>query len=380
MARRVGGSDLHELLMTQRRILTRRQVLIAGIGLGASALLAACGGDDDDSPTATTAPATQPAAEPTATTAAAEPTVTGAAAETPGGSAGSDRVSFPVTVEHDMGETVVPALPERIVATYDTEPLDVLVAVGLKPVFVNITGTYDVPISPWISEADLDGVETVDGVEVLDIERIVAARPDLILDVWADDETYPLLSGAAPTIVLKAAETTTWQMSQRRAGLATDTVQKSEDAIAETERVLDEQAERLASYSDRSVTIAYQWNEGINVHGGDIVIGTILTRMGVTVDAPDPADVTVLSLERWGDLADTDILLSLTFIADDMMQQESAPLFQTLPAVTEGRYMVLDSRIARAMYLESTLSVRWAAPLIADAIIEAAEGRGRELT
>lgn len=368
-----------EILRAQRRLLTRRGVLAGGVGLAATAFLAACGGGDDDDDTGTAVPtgttavaaatATVPAA--TATTAVASPT-TGAAA---------DAISYPFTMQDDLGEVTIPAEPQRILAMYDVEPLDVLAAVGVKPVWCGMTNTYDVALAPWISESDLDGADTPETLDFSepDAEQYATADPDLILATWLEDVTVAQLAGFAPTVVLKAAETTDWRQVQRYAGQAINRVQESEDAIAETERVLDEQAARLAPYADRSVTIAYQWNGGINVHGGNIVIGTILTRLGMTVAAPDPDEVTVLSLERWSELADADVLLSMVFVADDMLEQEADPLFRTLPAIAGGRYIVLDQPMARAMYLESALSVRWVASRLADALIEAAEGRGREV-
>lgn len=41
--------------------------------------------------------------------------------------------------------------------------------------------------------------------------------------------------------------------------------------------------------------------------------------------------------------------------------------------------MPLPLEIAEAGYLESTLSVRWVVPKLVEAVIEAAEGRGKRL-
>lgn len=385
------GSHLTTLLHRRR---TRRGVLGLGVGVVATALLAACGGDDDDdaaTPTATSAAAapstaTAAPAEPTATSASVAPTATTAAASpTTGSDAGAagdagDAVTYPLTITHAMGEATLPALPQRIVAVNDAEHIDTLLAIGLKPVLYGYSGSYGVERSPWVSAADLEGIEFYDNTARMpDIELIAAARPDLILDVWTDPTVYTQLAAVAPTLVMKADDLTPWQDLQRMVGLATDRVQASEDVIAETEALLDAQAERLLPYVDRPVMIGYQFFEEIIIHGKNTTVGALLTRLGMTVTAPDDDELTFVSLERWSDLAGADLLVSLSFFDEDSAAQETDPLFQSLPAVQDGRYSLFDNRMARALYLESALGLRWVTPLVVDALIEAAEGRGRTL-
>lgn len=115
------------------------------------------------------------------------------------------------------------------------------------------------------------------------------------------------------------------------------------------------------------------------INGAESPIGRIVTKLGLEVVAPDPASITSLSLEQWQEVSAADILLSPVFFEEDLASQEADPLFRGLPAVQGGRYLTLPVEIARAGYIETALSVRWAIPKITDAIIKAAEARGKTL-
>lgn len=327
--------------------LTRRQLVKGSLALGLVMALPACGGDNDE-----------PESE--------------AALET--------ESDYPRTIQHALGETVIPEAPQRIVTTNDTEPLDCLLAVGLKPVLYGYTDGYSLgDLSPWVKAIGIEDVERYDNLErAVDVERVAAAQPDLVLDTWTTEDLYQQLSAVAPTLVIKNSDNDAWQDVQRMVGAATAHEQESEDAIAETEAVIVEQAERLEPYKDLTVAIAYEFFDELLINGSEVAIGRLVERLGLKVEAPDPAIITFLSLEQWETVEGADLIISPEFIPDDMAKQEENPLFLGLPAVQDGRYVVLPREVSQAAYLESTLSVRWGVPKLADAIIEAAEGRGRQ--
>lgn len=330
--------------------ITRRRLLTAFPALGLVAAGVSCGDDDDAEATPTTGPTSS------------------------GG-------GFPRTVSHALGETTIPAPPQRVVAVIDEEPLDVLLAMGLQPVLYGVTEHYGVDQTPWAKDAGLDGLATFDNVEwAPDVERVAAAEPDLVFDSWTEPDVYSQLSGIAPTVVLRADEGFTWEDVQRLAGEALGMEDAAEQAIAATNAVYPQQAARLASYAGRKVTIAYRFQDELLINGGESPIGRIVTKLGLEVVAPDPALITSLSLEQWQQVSGADILLSPLFFEEDLAAQEADPLFRGLPAVQAGRYVVLPVEVSRAGYIETALSVRWLIPRLADAVIEAAEGRGKKLS
>ncbi len=326
--------------------ITRRHFMFSALG---AALLIACGDDDDDA-----GPAATPAS------------------------------AFPRTVNHKQGSVTIPAQPQRVAAVNEGEALDHLLAVGLVPVLYGQTPGYDGQglVAPWAREAagaELTKYDAARGEP--DIERFAAAAPDLIVGAWTTPDQYALLSGIAPTVIVKMEDATAWPEMQRLVGEATGREAEAEAALAETDRVIEANAERLKPYADRTVMVGYKFFEELFLHGPDTPIARLVERMGLKViGAPDsPAnELVTFSIEQMNRFEPADILLSPWFFPEDQTAMESSPLFLTLPAVQAGRYMPLSLDVAQAGYLESTLSVRWVVSQLADAIIEAAEGRGKK--
>lgn len=291
---------------------------------------------------------------------------------------------FPVTVSHALGETVVPARPERIVSTDMNEVVDSLLAVGLQPVYHGLSGGYIDGVPVWTTEAGLDPEIAFDRIPrfELDLERVAAMQPDLILGTWLEESMYEQLTGIAPTIDVKASDATTWQEVQRTVGLATGRVEEAEAAIAETEALLAEQGERLAPYLDKKAAIAYDFFDELYINGPTAPIGRVLSAFGMTVISPETVaegDIDVVSLEQTNLLAEADIIITPEFMEGDVARLETNPLFTLLPAVQNGGYLPLSREDAQALYLESTLSYRWGIPRLVDAVIAAAEGKGKKL-
>lgn len=292
--------------------------------------------------------------------------------------------AFPVTITHALGETTIRAKPDRIVTTDMNETVDSLLAIGLQPVYYGLSGGYIDGVPVWTWEAGLDPDIPFDRIArfAIDPERVLAMDPDLILGTWLEEDLYTLLSGIAPTLVVKASDATTWQEVQRMIGRATGREAEAEAAVAETAALLAAQQARLAPYLDQRVAIAYDFFDELYINGETAPIGRVLRDFGMTVISPDTAaegDIDVVSLEQTNLLSEADIIITPEFIEGDVAKLEANPLFRLLPAVQEGGYMPLSREDAQALYLESSLSYRWGIPRLVDAVIAAATGEGKRL-
>ena len=121
--------------------------------------LAACGSDDDTSSSGA-AEASAPAAE------------SGA---------------FPVKIPHRYGTTVIDAEPERVVIAGLREQ-DAALALGVVPVAATEWyGKHPGAVFPWAEEAlgDADPPAVLTYEDGLQIEKIAAQRPDLIIAVYS---------------------------------------------------------------------------------------------------------------------------------------------------------------------------------------------------
>ena len=98
--------------------------------------------------------------------------------------------SFPVTIKHALGETVIPAAPQRIV-TLGWSSTDAAIALGTVPVgFPSFRSAgFDRDIVPWVEEAiaaaGAPAPVTFDDTAGAPIEKIAALKPDLILAVYS---------------------------------------------------------------------------------------------------------------------------------------------------------------------------------------------------
>jgi len=117
----------------------------------------------------------------------------GAAAQTGTPAPPADRV-----VRHAMGETAVPAAPERVVVL-DDGPLNSALALGLRPVGA-ATAFADGAFPSYLGEQTA-GIEPVGTITEPNLEAIARLRPDLILGSKVRHEAiYPELSRIAPTV------------------------------------------------------------------------------------------------------------------------------------------------------------------------------------
>ncbi|MEB4613876.1 ABC transporter substrate-binding protein [Leucobacter sp. M11] len=113
---------------------------------------------------------------------------------------------FPVTLEHDRGQTVIPERPERVVSLSVTGNAYAQAAgtelVGFWPSTFGEEGR-DAWLAPFASAPE--AIDLTADFE-LDFEQIAALKPDLILATDTQtrinlDEAYEKLSGIAPTLV-----------------------------------------------------------------------------------------------------------------------------------------------------------------------------------
>ena len=132
----------------------------------------------------------------------------------------SSETSFPLTIEHAFGETIIESKPDRI-AAIGWENQDTPLALGVAPVGVS-TANYGLVtennLHPWTDEAfkelGVDSPVVFDDVDGLDFEAISDTNPDVILASYSGltQEDYDTLTQIAPVIPYKeAAWQTTWR-------------------------------------------------------------------------------------------------------------------------------------------------------------------------
>ncbi|MDH2413194.1 iron-siderophore ABC transporter substrate-binding protein [Nocardioides sp. CER19] len=129
-------------------------------------------------------------------------------APTSSSAAAADDTSYPITIEHALGETVIEKKPERV-ATVAWSNHEVPLALGIVPVGMSKAAWGDDDgdgVLPWV-EDKLDELHAktpvlFDESDGIDFEAVADTRPDVILAAYSGltEEDYEKLSKIAPTV------------------------------------------------------------------------------------------------------------------------------------------------------------------------------------
>lgn len=285
--------------------------------------------------------------------AACAPASTGApAASSPAASAQPDAsasavAAFPRTVTHAMGETQIPARPERVVVL-DTGELDSTVALGVIPV-----GAVRAPVEDGLLDYLAPSVEgttkLVGTISEPNLEQIAALDPDLILSSKLRHEgLYDELSAIAPTVFTETVGVA-WKENFAKQAEALGLEEQAAQMLAAYEERASQLGERLEAELGELPTVSVvRFLPGeTRLYQKASFIGTVLEDVGLP--RPEPQDVDDFALvvsEEQIALADADVIFVTWYGPSDETTQPvftSNPLWQRLAAVQAGEvYEVPD--------------------------------------
>ncbi|KAF4406445.1 MULTISPECIES: ABC transporter substrate-binding protein [Streptomyces] len=194
-----------------------------------------------------------------------------AAAKAGGGSEGR-------TVTDATGaEVETPAQPKKVV-TLSENDLDSALALGVKP--VGLSAGRGQKGAPEYLGDDAKGIPVVGAVTGPDIEKVVRARPDLILaGQIADKQVLSQLREIAPTVVT-AGKGKTWKDSFTLAGEALNKSDEAKSFLADYDRRVDEVKEAIGDRAGSSVSVARYSARGTAVMQQGVFISDVLKDLG----------------------------------------------------------------------------------------------------
>jgi iron complex transport system substrate-binding protein len=248
------------------------------------------------------------------------------------------------------GDVEIPAEPKRIVALYYHH---ILLAFGVKPVGANLTWWGG---SPYLAELEGDGIVDVGGPPSL--EAVTALEPDLIIVNNNNEEDYDQLSKIAPTVMIPYdAKRNVYEDAK----LIAELINKPEvgnQLLDEFEEKAAAARAKLAGKVDGNAKAAIIRIEGqggqFAVFGENYGRGGWPIYEGLKLQQPDKIKeelekdglglVQQLSMELLPEfVADADyIFVSKESEGIDEIQDKA--LWQSIPAVKEGRVIELDGK------------------------------------
>jgi len=299
--------------------------------------------------------------------------------------------SFPMTISHGLGETVIESKPENVVAIAWGNP-DVPLALGVIPVGISeaIFGPRDEDgLLAWTANAFKEAGVTpnvFDDTDGWDYEAISDCNPDVILAAYSglSQEEYDRLSEIAPVVAYpEIAWSTTWQEETVNDAIALGLEAEGKELVAETEKLI---ADKLSEYPDlEGKRVAFFWLSEDDL--GTFYIYTsndpraaFLSDLGfVTPDSvkslitSDQDFSITVSAENADLLSDVDIIITYgTESLVDAMQADGR--FANIPAVKNGAFVLLDSNdVLAAASTPTVLSIPYAIDDYLKALNDAAE-------
>ena len=289
--------------------------------------------------------------------------------------------TFPQTVETSFGDVTIESAPQRIVAL-GWGDAETALALGYQPVgasdWLDFGGDG---VGPWAEGLYEQSPEIIATLEP-SFEAIAALEPDLILDVRSsgDQERYDRLAEIAPTVgVPDGGESylTTQEQQVDMISTALSVPEKGEELLAEIDEAYQAAAEAHPEWAGMTVTAATRTSEGWGayIEGSNRV--ETLQRFGF-VQNPTIQEIPVnsggfsvsISSEEL-DLMDADLIVAFPIYIDTTEITEDAQ-WKQLPAVADGRAIVIDGDISAAYSLGSPQAALYTVenltPLLEEAI------------
>ncbi|RVW05501.1 iron-siderophore ABC transporter substrate-binding protein [Rhodococcus xishaensis] len=288
-----------------------------------------------------------------------------------GGTGDGGAVAGGATIAHKYGETTVPVNPQRIVSVgYNDQ--DALLALGAVPVGVfDWYGDYPSAVWPWAQDLLGDGEPAIVGSAGtgIDIEKVAAAAPDLIVGTYSGltQGQYNMLSALAPTIAQPAGVAdygVSWQDQTRILGEALGEQERAAELVAGVQNQFADTADAHPMFAGKTVLVGALKGPGqFGVYGPDDPKVRFFTELGF-VNPPvaeqlRSTNFAEISAEQLS-LADVDLLVwyaSEGFGDQLRTELDRTPLYQTLDVVKDGRAIILDDEAAQAMAWSTVLSL-----------------------
>ncbi len=253
------------------------------------------------------------------------------------------------TVKDATGKAVeIPAQPKRIV-TLTQEDLDAVLALDIEP--VGITNGQGLDKPPAYLADKVEGVNIVGNLLQPVMDKVVAAKPDLILGDMQDEQVLKQLREITPATLVTMAPTDDWKLFFRGVGNAVNKLDAANKFITDHEAAAKAAGEKLGANKGAEVSIV-RWNpDGPSWMENKQFASGVALEMGLKRPASQNKDGNAhtpsLSLEKINEI-DGDWLFLSTLTSDGekaLKDVQSKPAYKELGAVKKGHAVTVDGSV-----------------------------------
>ncbi|MEU8772144.1 ABC transporter substrate-binding protein [Streptomyces griseus] len=254
------------------------------------------------------------------------------------------------TVKDATGKAVeIPAEPKRIV-TLTQEDLDAVLALDIKP--VGITNGQGLDKPPAYLADKVEGIDVVGNLLQPVMDKVVAAKPDLILaGDMQDEQVLKQLREITPATLVTMAPTDDWKLFFRGVGNAVNKLDDANEFISGHEASAKAAGDKLGANKGAEVSIV-RWNpDGPSWMENKQFASGVALEMGLKRPASQNKDGNAhtpsLSLEKINEI-DGDWLFLSTLTSDGekaLKDVQSKPVYKELGAVKDGHAVTVDGSV-----------------------------------
>lgn len=289
---------------------------------------------------------------------------------------------FPAVVDTMFGEVTVEQAPERV-AALGWSDAETALALGVQPVAASDwLGFGGDGVGPWAEGRYDESPEIIATMEP-SFEQLAALTPDLILDTTGsgDRARYDTLTGIAPTIAPPEGAMAYLTPRDEQIEMVATALGKQEEG-QDLITAIDEQFAQIAAdnpeFAGKTVTVASYTSEGWGAYVSRDARVQFVEQLGFVnnpeIEAVETENFFIPVSEENLSMLDADLLIVLPIFVDTAEVTDN-PVFQQIPAVRDGRVLVLDSGsdVANAISANSALSIPFALEELAPQFAEIVE-------
>ena len=251
-----------------------------------------------------------------------------------------------VTVTDVRGEVEIPANPERIVDLSGNS--DILSILGYKVVGTANSDAYDYTKFPTYLEETLKGAEILgySMQDTMDVEAVMNLNPDLIVISTVQEKMYDQLSEIAPTVMIQLVALN-WKDDVTAFAKVFNKEDVANKWLADYEAKAKKAGDKIkAEYGENTTYLSFLASGGQFFIFDGAGFGSVLYEdMGLAKPEgmPEQSDISlpVVTYEGLASIKSDYIFLIST--PEDLKQLESNAIWNSLPAVKEGKVVVLES-------------------------------------
>ena len=251
-----------------------------------------------------------------------------------------------ITITDVRGEVEIPESPERIVDLSGNS--DILSILGYKVAGTANSDAYDYTKFPSYLEETLSGAEILgySMQDTMDVEAVMNLNPDLIVISTVQEKMYDQLSEIAPTVMIQL-EALNWKEDVKAFAKVFGKEDIANKWLADYEAKAKEAGEKIkAEYGEDTTYLSFLASGGQFFVFDGAGFGSVLYEdMGLKKPEgmPEQSDISlpVVTYEGLASIKADYIFVIAT--DEDLEQLESNAIWNNLPAVKEGKVVVLES-------------------------------------